>query len=402
VKRFSPAVIVLAAGFMLMLFHGGSRFVMGLTLGPMSDDLGWSRATLSAAVLVFLVVSSLALPFAGRLVDRYDTRAVLAISLVLACLGIGLMGVIDAPWQAIVLYGILYGAASACTSTPTVAVMVSRWFPHRLGIANSVALSGMGIGQLVIILALTSQLDTVGWRGSFIALGIAGAVLILPMTFFAISPGKNDTPAVAARADAPASPLTDPGLRDVLRARPFWLLVAMYGICGFQDHFVATHIVAFARDQGLSYVLAGNVFAFMGLFGLIGVLGSGYLSDRFGPIVPTVLCFVLRVVIFTLAAVSDATFAIVGFALLYGMTFWITAPLTAVYTREHFGTTNLGTINGLITMVHNGFGGLGAYLGGVVFDMYGSYGPILQLMIGLALVALLLALLIRANDAPKP
>ena len=383
---------------MLMLFHGGSRFVMGLTLGPMSDDLGWSRATLSAAVLVFLVVSSLALPFAGRLVDRYDTRAVLAPSLVLACLGIALMGEIDAPWQAIALYGFLYGAASACTSTPTVAVIVSRWFPHRLGIANSIAVSGMGIGQLVIILALTSQLDTLGWRGSFIALGIAGAVLILPMTFFAISPGNNDTPAATARANAPASPLVDAGLRDVLRARPFWLLVAMFGICGFQDHFVATHMVAFARDQGLGSLLAGNVFAFMGLFGLIGVLGSGYLSDRFGPIVPTVLCFVVRALIFVLAAVSDATFAIVGFALIYGMTFWITAPLTAVYTREHFGTTNLGTINGLITMVHNGFGGLGAYVGGVVFDAHGSYGPILQLMVGLAVAALVLTRFVRRGS----
>ena len=395
-KRFNPAYVVLAAGFMLMLFNGGSRFVMGLTLGPMNEDLGWSRATLSAAVLVFLVVSSLALPFAGRLVDRYDTRAVLATSVLLACLGIALMGEIDAPWQAIVLYGFLYGVASACTSTPTIAVMVSRWFPHRLGIANSVAVSGMGIGQLVIILALTSQLDTLGWRGSFIALGIAGAVLILPMTFFAISPPKNGAPgSAAAPAQTPSSPLADAGLRDVLRARPFWLLVAIYGICGFQDHFVATHMVAFARDQGLGSLLAGNVFAFMGLFGLVGVLGSGYLSDRFGPIVPTAVCFVLRTLIFTLVAVSDATFAIVGFALIYGMTFWITAPLSAVYTREHFGTTNLGAINGLITMVHNAFGGLGAYVGGVVFDSYGNYVPVLQLMVGMSIAALLLTRFVR-------
>ena len=92
--------------------------------------------------------------------------------------------------------------------------------------------------------------------------------------------------------------------------------------------------------------------------------------------------------------VSDATLAIVGFALLYGVTFWITAPLSAVYTREHFGAKHLGTINGFITMAHNGFGGLGAYIGGVVFDTYGNYDLVLQLLLGLAISAFLLSRMI--------
>ena len=397
-KRLNPALIVLAAGFVLMLFNGGSRFVMGLTLGPMTEDLGWSRATLSSTVLVFLVVSSLALPIAGRLVDRYDTRAVLATSVLVACISIGLMGVIETPFQAILLYGVLFGLASASTSVPTIAVMISRWFPNRMGIANSIAVSGSGIGQLVIILALTSQLETLGWRGSFIALGIAGFVLILPMAFFAVSPSDGQAAAREPRATVTPASLATMRLRDVLNSRPFWLLVMIYGICGFQDHFVATHMVALARDQGIGVFLAGNLFAVMGLFGLAGVIGSGYLSDRFGPILPTMICFVLRALIFALVAVSDTTIAIVAFALMYGLTFWITAPLSAVYTREHFGTTHLGTINGLITMVHNAFGGLGAYVGGIVFDTYGNYVPILQVMAVMAIAALLLTRFVRRGE----
>ena len=132
VKRSNYALIVLAAGFMLMLFNGGSRFVMGLTLGPMTDDLGWSRGTLSFTVLVFLMTSSLALPFAGRLVDRYDTRAVLATSVLVACIAIALMGAIETPFHAIALYGVLFGLATSCTSVPAIAVMISRWFPTGL------------------------------------------------------------------------------------------------------------------------------------------------------------------------------------------------------------------------------------------------------------------------------
>ena len=385
---------MLAAAFVLMLFNGGSRFIMGLTLGPMTDDLGWSRGTLSFTVLVFLVTSSLALPFAGRLVDRYDTRMVLAASVVVACISIALMGAIKTPFHAIVLYGILFGIATSCTSVPAIGVIMSRWFPHRIGMANGIAISGSGIGQLVIILALTSQLETLGWRGSFLALGIAGLLLILPMTFFAVSPRNQNGGARTANAKATTAAPSAPELRVILYSRPFWLLVAIYGICGFQDHFMATHVVAFARDQGIGGVLAGKLFAFMGLFGLLGVLSSGYLSDRFGPMLPTALCFAIRTSIFALVVLSDEPLAIAAFTLLYGLTFWITAPLSAVYTREHFGTTHLGTINGLITMAHNAVGGLGAYLGGVVFDTYGNYNPILQFMVGLAVIALVLSMLV--------
>ena len=395
VKRFDVPLFVLAAGFVLLLFNGGTRFVMGLTLGPMTDDLQWSRGTLSFITLVFLVVSSLALPFAGRLADRYDARLVLAVSTLVACLSVGMMGLIETPLQAVVLYGVVFGAATACTSVPAIGVMISRSFPDRMGLANGVAVSGSGIGQLLIVLALTARIEDWGWRGSFVALGIAGAILVLPMTFFAVAPRDHG----AAQRSTVTGQLTATDalpLRSIVRSRPFWLLVAIYGICGFQDHFVALHVVEFVRDHGVGSLLARNLFAFMGLFGVAGVVGSGYLSDRLGPIMPTAICFALRSAIFAMVVVSNEPIAIAAFALLYGLTFWMTAPLSAVYTREHFGTAHLGTINGIIAMVHNGFGGLGAYAGGVVFDSYGNYQPMLQLLLGMAILALLLTPGIRA------
>src|SRR5690606_4073067 len=85
------AIFVLAAGFLALLFNGGSRFTMGLMLKPMADDLDWGRTTLSLAVTFFMIVSALALPVAGRLVDRFNTWTVLATAMLAAGASIALM-----------------------------------------------------------------------------------------------------------------------------------------------------------------------------------------------------------------------------------------------------------------------------------------------------------------------
>ena len=320
-------------------------------------------------------MSSLALPIAGRLIDRYDARFVLASSVLLACVSIALMGAVETPLQAVILYGILFALASASTSVPAIGAMISQWFPDRIGAANGIAISGSGIGQLVIIMVLTTQLEELGWRGSFLVLGAAGLVLILPMAFFAVSPSSARGVAGGRRAGRDQIVPAVLSARAILCSRQLWLLLAVYAICGFQDHFVATHVVAF-----------------------VGVIGSGYLSDRVGPVVPASICFALRIAIFTLVIASREPFAIAGFALLYGLTFWITAPLSVVFTRQHFGASHLGTIAGFITMVHNAAGGLGAYVGGAVFDTYGNYDAVFQLALGLSIAALLLTTMIRPQS----
>ena len=182
------ALFVLILAFLLLLFNGGSRFTIGLTLKPMANDLDWSRTTLSLTVTVFMVVSAVVLPFIGRLVDRYNLKAMLILALLVSSASIALMGLVQTPLQAILIYGVIFALANAGTSVAPIGVLVSRWFPNRLGLANSIAISGMGVGQLVIILLLTAQLDVIGWRGAFILLAGLGLLLIMPLLFLGISP----------------------------------------------------------------------------------------------------------------------------------------------------------------------------------------------------------------------
>ena len=402
-RRLDYSWVILSTGFAILFFGGGSRFAFGLMLKPMTDDLTWSRSSLSLAVTVFMLVSAVCLPVVGYLVDRFSLRWIITIGVLLSAVGIGLMGRITAPWQMFVVYGLVYAIGNAGTSNPVVGVMISRWFIRRRGLATSAVVAGSAMGQLVIITLLTSIVVSLGWRASYQVLGAANLVVLVPLVLATV---RSRPPAAAYTSmdsvpeeETPWAGVGGGSLRSIFASGQLWVLVAIYAICGFQDFFVATHVVAFALDQEVGPVLAGNILALMGLFGLAGVLLSGLLADAFGAVRPTLVCFLLRIAIFALVFLFQDTPAIITFALLYGFTFLITAPLTIVFAANIFGSGNLGTVSGFISMVHQIFGGLGALAGALIFDSTGSYADAFLLMFALAIAAAAMTLLIR--EKPK-
>ncbi len=396
--------VILSTGFTVLFFSGGSRYAFGLMLKPMTEDLGWSRSSLSLAVTTFMVVSALAMPLVGRLLDLYGTRMVVGLGAVIAAVGIGLMSRVAAPWQLFTVYGLVYATGHAATNIAPMGILVSRWFPHRRGVATSAAVAGNAAGQLVIIALLAAALSTLGWRTSYAVLGAANLVIVVPLVFAAVRPRLREGP---QEAEATEALPVDKGVRSsplssVLTSRQMWLLVLVYAICGFQDFFVATHVVAFALDQDLGSLLAGNLLALMGVMGVAGVLLSGVLSDAFGATRPTALCFAVRIGIFALIVWSQSTPVIITFALLYGFTFLITAPLTVIFAQNLFGPSRLGTVTGLINMVHQIAGGLGAYVGATMFDHWGGYNQAFVLMLVIAVVALAGTLQMKERPPLRP
>ena len=114
-RRPHYSYVILATGFFILFFSGGSRFAFGLMLKPMSEDLDVSRSTLSLAVTTFMVVSALALPFLGRLVDLWSLKWTIGIAAIIGGIGIGLMGQVDAPWQVFIVYGVVYASPAMVT-----------------------------------------------------------------------------------------------------------------------------------------------------------------------------------------------------------------------------------------------------------------------------------------------
>ena len=377
------AAFALAACFLVLLIGGGARIAIGLTFKPMVDEFGWTRGELGLAVGLYMVVSAVATLIAGRMADRFSPRVLLIGGTVIGGAGIAAMSLVSQPWHALVLYGVVFAIGNGAASLVIVGVIVTRVYPGRVGLANAIAVSGMSVGQLVMIAVLAAVMVQIGWRWVFVWIGVAHVVL-LPLLLGI--PGRGGAGS-AKRGELP--------LRDAAGSRQFWLLIAIYAICGLDDFFVTTHVAAFAQDRGLTPLIAGNLLALMGLTGLAGVIASGLASDRLGPVWPTAAAFAARIVVFAWIAIDQSPLSIAIFALVFGATFLVTAPLTVVYVRQSFGTRNLGALAGLITMTHQIFGGLGAYAGAAIFDATGGYDAAFVVMLASAVVALALTLMLR-------
>jgi MFS family permease len=382
--------IILAAGFLVLFVGGGARFAIGLALKPIAEDLAVGRATLGLAVATYLVVASASMFLAGRLADRLSVRAVLIGGLIISAVGMSPMYVLTAPWQIFVFYGLIFAVGNGVASITPVALMVSRAFPKSAGLANGVVSAGMSAGQLVIIAIFAVILANSGWRPVFLWGGLAHLVL-LPLVLVAV---PNGGVAKDASAETRASGQGEHGMtvKAAAATRQFWLLIGVYALCGFDDFFVATHVVAFAQDRGVDALLAGHLLASMGFVGLIGVILAGAWSDRSGPVAPAVASFALRIAAFALILIDQSAASIGVFALVFGFTFLMTAPLLVIFARDAFGMLNLGAVTGLIVMIHHMCGGLGAWIGAALFDARGDYAGAFALMLASSALAALLTL----------
>ncbi len=243
---------------------------------------------------------------------------------------------------------------------------------------------------------LAALLLTVDWRSIYVLLGVAHLVLV-PLLIFAI-PKTTSAQSKAAR------PADGFGIAEAARTRQFWLLLGIYAICGLDDFFVTTHVVAFAQDRGADAFLAGNLLALMGLTGLVGLIAAGAFSDRSGPVWPTAIAFVARVAVFALVMVDQSTAS--GRSIRAGVRRdpdGVTAPLTAVFVAQNFGTRQSGALD---RIDHHGapgvFGGFGAYLGAAVFDGTGTYDIAFAIMLGASVLALVLTAMLRKPARGPP
>ena len=393
------AWFTLTVAFIILFFSSGLRFAFGIVLKPMSEDLSWSRAETTMAATAFFVVSALVMPIYGRLIDRYSLGRVMIISIAVTSLGFSLVAIVQTPWQFIFFYGIVFALGHSGFSILSVSVMVGRAFPDRAGIANSVAMSGFGFGQLIIISVLTLIVFEVGWRISHVYLAAGTASVLIPLLLFHAK-FVNFLPDNPERYEGYPIELPSSSVPHLLKftiSTKFAILIAVYVLCGFQDFFMATHIASFATDNGVKDQFAGNLLAIMGVFAFAGVLIAGFLGDKFKAGYPTVVSFLIRLVIFILICTSNHPSFIVILAFSYGFTFLITAPLAVVFVKDLFGTSRMGTLIGIVNMVHQFGGAIGAYAGGIVFDQMGSYQLMMILMVVVSLGGLICSYLIHGS-----
>jgi predicted MFS family arabinose efflux permease len=307
----------------------------------------------------------------------------------------------------LVFYGIVAAMGLGGTTVPIFAALMSKWFERRRGLTISLALSGNCLGQFALVPLFTTLITDCGWRPSHFWIGLMMLVLNLSLTFLVIRGDPEDLsvvpyggkaeianpPSLGAAEDGP--PVKDMGLREAMRTSSFWLFVVFMFVCGSGDFLVTTHLIPMVTDYGIPTVTASNMLAWFGLLSLAGILVAGPASDLIGDKIPIALTFLLRVFAFLLVIAYQSQVSFYVFALIFGFTFLVTAPLTPTLVGRLYGFSHVGVLSGFITTIHHLGGGFAAWGGGILFDLTGSYQTVLIISAVMAAIAVVSAMLIR-------
>ncbi len=390
---------IMAASFGILFFTSGARFSFGVMFKPMIIEFGWHRGSMSFAFFVNMTLYALSLIAVGRFYDRYGPKWVIIISSLFLSAGYALISVISSLWQFYLFYGIFGGIGLGGTSVALIAALTSKWFSKWRGFAISLSLSGNCLGQFALVPLFTLFTVRYGWRASYLAIGLIMLLvnITLAMTVIKGDPedlgvrpfGAEDIKEKDCEKDdrVTSGYQVDMGLWDAMHTPSFWFFLTVMFVCGSGDFLVTTHLIPLVTDYGISPTTAGNMLAWFGLMSLAGILVAGPASDLIGNKIPIAITFLIRFLVFLLILKYKNLTTFYTFALIFGFTFLITAPLTPTLVGRLYGFSHVGLISGFITTVHHLGGGLGAYVGGVIFDYMGSYQLAFVLAAIMAMVA---------------
>lgn len=380
--RINYAWIVAAVTFVILLVSAGVRSTPSLFMVPMEKEFGWSRAFISSAVAVNLLLYGLIGPFAAGLINRWGMRRTCSAAAALVAAGVLLASQLKAQWQLVALWGFVVGAGTGGTSMVLAAIVSSRWFHARRGMVLGALSAANATGQLIFLPLLARVVEGVGWRSACLVIGVvAVAMALLVWIFMRDSPESMGVrpygwAGVAQSAVRPAMKSFE-ALAFAIRRREFWLLAATFFICGASTNgLVGTHLIPACHDSGVTEVRAAGLLALMGIFDIAGTTGSGWLTDRFSPRVLLAIYYGLRGL--SLAALPAVlaggdTPLLTYFGVFYGLDWIATVPPTVRLTSDAFGKENTGVIYGWIGASHQVGASLAAFGAGSVRTFMGDY-----------------------------
>ena len=386
--RFHYAWIVTGVVFLALLAAAGVRATPGVLIVPLQDSFGWSRATISAAIAINLLLFGLMGPFAAALMQRFGVRRTVLTGLALLSASTAASSLMTASWQLMLSWGVLVGLGSGMVSMVLGATVANRWFVARRGLVMGVFAASSATGQLVFLPMLGAVVESDGWR-AVTWIVAAAAAAIIPIVYFLLPNGPADvahTP-YGHTGDAPiAAPHANPlaiafgALGLGAKSRDFWLLFASFFVCGASTNgLIGTHLISYCLDQGIPEVRAAGLLALMGIFDLAGTTGSGWLTDRFSSRALLSWYYGLRGVSLLFLPFSGFNaYTLSIFAVFYGLDWLATVPPTVRLATDAFGKTTAPVIFGWIFVGHQVGAASIALVAGTMRAMLGSYlGPMM-------------------------
>jgi len=390
----TPTVVLIACG-LIMTLAMGIRHGFGLYLQPVTMDMHWGRETFALALAIQNLVWGITQPFAGMIADKYGTGRVVIGGALLYALGLFWMGHPSSELSFIIASGLLIGTGLSGVTFSVVAGALGRSFPpEKRSMALGISAAAGSFGQFALLPLTQWLLSHIGWTGALLTMACV-ALVIAPLAAALVD--RSAAHAHAFKQSARQA------FGEALGHRGYVLLTVGFFVCGFQVVFIGVHLPAYLADHGLPPHVAVTALALVGLFNIVGTYATGWLGGRMPKRYILSFIYFARaavIAIFIFAPLSALSVYI--FATTLGLLWLSTVPPTNAIVAQVFGVRYLSMLSGFTFFSHQIGSFLGAWLGGKLYDVTGTYDVVWYLSIALGIVAGLINLPIDERAILRP
>jgi MFS family permease len=376
--------MVVAAVSGLIVGQGSINvFGAGVFLKPVAEELGFGRGEISTAIGLSSVVTAVATPFFGRLMDRKGVRPMLLSSIALFAVATAAMSLLAASTAVLFLMFAISGLTAVGQHPTAYSKVITAWFDRRRGLALGLALAGAGLGTALIPQLSHALIGNFGWRMGYVGLGIAIFVLaFLPVALFVREPPELGGAEAARGAAAP------PGvaLSEAAGTWRYWAMTVAFFFAAATINGSIVHIVPLLTDRGFPAGMATAALSAAGIALIGGRIAAGYCVDRiFAPLIVLVFLLCPMAGIAILASGVSGAGPVAGTVLL-GLGIGAEIDLMSFVISRYFGIRFFGAVHGFMfafVLIGNA---VGATALGWSFQLAHSYTP------GFVLFEILLAI----------
>jgi MFS family permease len=364
----------------------------------MSREFAWGRDVFGLALALQNLLWGLGQPIAGAIADRFGLLRVMAVGALLYAGGLLVMRYAATPGSLDLGAGVMIGFGLSGCSFNLVLSAFSKLLPlEKRGLALGAGTAAGSFGQFLFAPFGVAMIDNFGWQSALIVFACL-MLLIVPLALAISTP-----PATSSNVPAADQQSFKTALAEAFGHRSYVLLVLGFFTCGFQLAFITVHLPAYLSDRGVSAQTGGWVVAAIGLFNIVGSLSVGWLQNRFPKRYILSIIYLAR----ALSIVAFISFPITAFSAIVfgaatGLTWLSTVPPTSALVALMFGTRWFATLYGFAFVSHQVGGFLGVWLGGVVFEKFGSYTPIWWLSVLFGVLSALINLPIVEQPVVRP
>jgi MFS family permease len=370
-------VYVLAASVVLLFVSGGAMYLLVVALKDVAMEFGWPRAVPSTAVSLLFVGSGLGGVVMGWVLDRYGFGIPALLGSIMAGLG-GILGSqFETAWQLYLIYFIMFGLSGQGSVAAPAMANIARWYDKRRGMAVGIVASGQALAGIVWPIVFGLIMAAYGWRDMFVFFGIFAFCVMVPLSFVVRhKPPAYDVPDTPrpAGGGGPATQLDLPAARPL---SPFAihciLCVAICGCCTAMA-LPLGHLVSLVTDRGYPLENAVEVLSAMLMAAFVSrAVILGLISDLIGGLRALLLFSLIQAVTVAAFPMTHDLWALYVLATLCGLGYGGIFPLYAVAIRDHLPQGELGRRTGIVFMFGAVAMGFGSWMGGILYDLTGSY-----------------------------